>query len=142
PVQSWAAVSFADISAAASGSTSVAPAYSASTADGDLLVLCVVSKHAGTASVPSTPANWTAPPNNSGDSSGGDDTVTGTNDQGATRATMFYRVASGGCCTSGTQSVTITSGNSSDSYMIRLSNATGSWDVATAAGSDNTRGAN
>jgi hypothetical protein len=126
PVQSWAAVAFADISAAASGAGSAAPAYSASTANGDLLVICLAHKYPA-ASTPTTPANWTAP---------------GTNDQGETAATIFYRVASAGCCTSGTETVTITSGNAADAYMVRFTNATGVWDVAAASGGDASRGAN
>ena len=139
PVQSWAAVAFADISAAASGAGSAAPAYSASTANGDLLVICLAHKYPA-ASTPSTPANWTAPANNYG--RGDDGLGTGTNDQGETAATIFYRVASGGCCTSGTETVTITSGNAADAYMVRFTNATGVWDVAAASGGDASRGAN
>jgi hypothetical protein len=133
PVSSWAAVAFGTIGTGGSGTTAPAPAYPASIAAGDLLVLCVVNKYPTNA--PATPAGWTAPSNNTGTGDPGDGPGA---DVGATYATIYTKVATGG--ESGSVTVTITGGNSSYGFIARYTNATGAWLTAAANGGDTTSG--
>ncbi len=120
---------------AASG-VSVSPAYPTSIAAGDLLVLIVGMKPsiANSGSV-ITPVGWTAI--NSLTGAGGYGTTLGA-DTGNTNIFAYYKIAAGG--ESGTLSVTIAANNVSWAQIHRLTNGTGSWDVAGATGSDTSAG--
>lgn len=116
----------------ASGGTSVAPAYPASIAAGDLLVL-VIGMKPSTANGGSvtTPAGWTSVTSLTG--AGGYGVTLGA-DTGNTNVFTFYKVAAG--TESGSLTVTIATNGVSWGQIYRLSNATGSWDIAGATGSD------
>lgn len=119
-----------------SAGTSVAPAYPASIAVGDLLVLIIGMKPstANSGSV-TTPTGWTAITSLTG--AGGYGGALG-GDTGNTNVFTFFRVAPG--VLTGTLAVTIATNNVSWAQMYRLSNATGVWSVAGTTGSDITGG--
>lgn len=118
------------------GGTSVSPAYPASIATNDLLILIIGMKPstANSGSV-TTPTGWTADGSLTG--AGGYGTTLG-GDTGNTNVFAFYKVATG--TESGTLAVTLTTNNISWAQMYRFSNASGSWSVAGATGSDTSAG--
>ncbi len=120
---------------AASG-TSVAPAYPASVASGNLLVLIIGMKpttaNGGTVT---TPSGWTLITSLTG--AGGYGATLGA-DTGNTNIFAYYKVAAGG--ESGSLTVTIGNNNVSWGQIHRLTNATGAWSVAGATGSDTSAG--
>ena len=120
---------------AASG-TSVSPAYPASIAAGDLLILLVGMKPstANSGSV-TTPSGWTSVASLTG--AGGYGATLGA-DTGNTNVWAFSKVADG--TESGTLAVSVATNNVSWMTIHRLSNATGVWDVAGATGSDTSAG--
>ncbi len=121
----------------AGGGATVAPAYPASIAAGDLLVLIVGMKPstANSGSV-TTPAGWIPIVSLTG-AGGYGGTLAG--DTGNTNVFTFYKVAVGG--EAGTLAVSLTTNNVSWAQMYRLSNATMGWSVAGTTGSDATGGA-
>lgn len=110
------------------GSTSVAARYPEHEVD-DLLVLFVANRY--DTATPATPSGWTS----LGTYSGG----AGTNgaDAGTARVTAFYKQAT--TQYTGTQSVTVTGGNTNIAQMISVrKDAVDSWDIASDGGADNT----
>lgn len=112
--------------------TSISPAYPTGVVANDLLVLTIGMKPsvANGGSV-TTPAGWT--PIISLTGAGGYATTLGA-DTGNTNVFSFYKVAVGG--ETGSLAVTIATNNVSWARMHRISNATGSWSVVGATGSD------
>ena len=119
----------------ATGGTSVTPAYPASIAAGDLLVLIIGMKpSAANGGSVTTPTGWT--PITSLTGAGGYGTTLGA-DTGNTNVFTFYKVAAG--TESGTLSITLATNNVSWAQMYRFS-GTGTWDVAGTTGSDTAAG--
>jgi hypothetical protein len=120
----------------AAGGTSVAPAYPASIAAGDLLVLIIGMKPstANSGSV-TTPDGWTAITNGSLTGAGGYGTTLG-GDTGNTNVFTYYKVAAG--TETGSLTVTIATNNVSWAQMYRFSTSltTMVWSVAGATGTD------
>jgi hypothetical protein len=117
------AIAFGSISAAtADGTTSLSVAYPSGISAGDLLLLCVVNKWVAFPTSPGSP--WTSVHSDSagaGANSG--------SDSGTCVATMWQTVATGS--ESGSVSVTITSGNSAQGFIVRVTRSAGSgWDLA------------
>jgi hypothetical protein len=120
--------------AAVVGTTSLTVPYPTGIRAGDLLVLAVANKYQP--NTPSTPAGWTLPANGQGTGGSGTDTAA---DQGTVYATVFVKVATGS--ESGSQTVTINSGNSAVGRMLLVRGWGGAtWDYAATNGSDNTPG--
>jgi hypothetical protein len=116
---------------AAAGTTSLAVPYPSGIRAGDLLVLSVANKYQ--TYTPTTPAGWTLPANGQGTGGSGAEGV----DQGTVYATAFVKVATG--TETGSQTVTITSGNSAVGRMLLVRGWGGAtWDYAATNGSDNT----
>lgn len=114
----------------AAGSTSVAPAYPENE-PGDLLLL-ITGNRDSTVS-PSTPASWTLLDGTTGGSG-----VFGA-DAGNARAMAYSRIVTGSAPLTGTQSVTITSGNTSIGYICAVHrDGAYSWTTDVDTGSDNT----
>ena len=114
------------------GTTSVAPAYPDHDY-GDMLILVVASRGT-TDPTPTTPANWTL----IGSSyNGGAGTFAA--DAGNARITTYYREAT--TRLTGTQSVTITGGNTAIGQIVSLNrdNAEG-WTIGSGGGTDTTAG--
>lgn len=124
------------IAYSASGGTTVSPAYPSPVSANDLLVLIVGMKPstANSGSV-TTPPGWTADGSLTG--AGGYGTTLD-RDTGNTNIFAFYRVATG--TETGSLSVAIATNNVSWAQIYRFTNATGSWSVAGATGSDTTAG--
>lgn len=122
------------IAYSASAGTSVSPAYPASIAANNLLVLIIGMKPsvANGGSV-TTPAGWTAVPSGSLTGAGGYSTTLGA-DTGNTNVFTYYKVAAG--TETGSLAVTIASNGVSWAQMYRYTNASGSWSVAGTTGSD------
>lgn len=119
----------------AAGGTSVAPAYPASIAAGDLLVL-IVGMKPGTANTGAvtTPTGWNAIVSITG--AGGYGTTLGA-DKGNTNLFTYYKVAGG--TESGTLDVTINVNGANGvawAQITRHTKTTGEWSVAGATGSD------
>ncbi|MEK7520385.1 MAG: fibronectin type III domain-containing protein [Patescibacteria group bacterium] len=121
-----------------SGGTSVSPAYPASIAANNLLMLVIGMKPsvANGGSV-TTPSGWTAVPSGSLTGAGGYGVTLGA-DTGNTNVFTYYKVAAG--TESGTLAVTIASNGVSWAQMYRYTNASGSWSVAGTTGSDTSAG--
>lgn len=124
-------LSFNNSGAVAAGTTSLSIPYPTGIAEGDLLVLCIGNKHSTTS--PTTPADWTALPNNQTSGAVGANTA----DAGSTVATVLLKEADG--TETGNVSVSIPSGNASLGRIFRYSKASNtSWSFITTYGSDNT----
>lgn len=120
----------------ASGGTSVSPAYPASIAAGDLLLLVVGQKpSAANGGSCSTPAGWTPVASLTG--AGGYGTTLGA-DTGNTNLYAFAKVAVGG--ESGSLAVTVGTNGVCWARIMRVTNPSGVWDVAGASGSDTSAG--
>ena len=109
-------ISYHAYGTSAVGSTSVAPAYPVVSA-GDMLLLFVATKPAS--ATISTPSGWTALASASG-TTGSDGA-----DTGPTKMAVFWKIATGS--ESGTQSVSISSGNSSQAYIVSYTKTLGYW---------------
>ena len=121
----------------AAGGTTVAPAYPASTAAGDLLVLIIGMKPstANSGSV-TTPDGWSSIISITGAGGYGNALAA---DTGNTNLFTYYKVADG--TESGSLTVTIATNNISWAQIYRFStNATKSWSVVGATGEDVTQG--
>lgn len=123
------AASYVAFGAVASGQTSVAPAYPSGVAAGDLVTMIVVNKPDTV--TPTTPTGWTRLYTGTGGtgSLGG-----GT---GLVRGTVFVREATG--TLTGSQTVTVTSGDSASASMVlwrKLS--TENWVYAASSGNRST----
>ncbi len=120
----------------ASGGTTVAPAYPASIASGNQLILIIGMKpNTANGGSVTTPSGWTLVTSLTG--AGGYGTTLGA-DTGNTNIFVYSKTATGS--ESGTLTVTIASNGVSWARMMRLSNANGLWDVAGTTGSDTTAG--
>lgn len=120
----------------ASGGTSVSPAYPASIAAGDLLLLIVGQKpSAANGGSCSTPSGWTALTPITG--AGGYGATLGA-DTGNTNLYGFWKEAAGS--ESGSLAVTVGANNVCWAAILRLSNDSGRWSVASATGSDTSAG--
>lgn len=124
------AISFVNAGAAASGSTSAAPAWPASPVLGNIAILTVANKYP--ANGPDTPAGFTL----AGQFTGGAG-ASGV-DSGNVYITVFYKVLDG--TETGTVTVSVTSGNSMRARIFQYTNGTGAWSVAIAGGGDNSAG--
>ncbi len=114
----------------AAGGTSVAPVYPENE-PGDLLLLIVGTRNSTVS--PSTPANWT----NIANYTGGVGTFG--SDAGNAKVQAFYRVPT--TVLTGTQSVTITSGNTSAGQICAIHrDGVYNWSIDNDGGSDNTAG--
>lgn len=120
----------------ASGTTSITPGYPANISTGQFLLLAVVNKYP--ANGPATPAGWTflaAAQASGGSGAAGVDT-------GNVFITVFYKVSDG--TETGTETVTIASGNSSYGKIFRYSGAANGdpipVQVTAVNGTDNTAG--
>jgi MSHA biogenesis protein MshQ len=116
------------------GGTTVSPAYPASIAAGDMLVVIVGQKPQSvtTGGTADTPSGWAALTAATG-ATGGYETDT-TADAGNTNLFAFYLEAAGG--ESGTLDVTLGTNNVAWAVMHRLSKDTGTWDLANVNGGD------
>ena len=113
------------------GTTSVAVPYPEHNI-GDRLFLFVANRY--TTSTPTTPANWTLISNNYTGSAGTDGT-----DAGSARVSVYYRDVSSNL--TGTQSVTVTSGNVSVGQIIAVhKDDVISWVMDNTGGGDSTAG--
>lgn len=126
------ATTFGASGTVAYGSTSVAPTYPAGITAGDMLLLVVATKPAS--ATINTPSGWSA---------SADATATGTFgtngvDAGPTKITVLIKVATGS--ESGSQSVSITSGNASWGVIYRISSTNGTFDGGTKGGEDTSSG--
>lgn len=122
-------ISLVGAGAAVTGSTALTPAYPTN-AVGDRLILWVTSKPFG--STVATPSGWTLL------GSGTNGTTAAANDAGSMFITAFYRDVT--TVLSGTQAVTVTSGDSSLG-VIQSWRTDGSWSAPVwAIGSDTTSG--
>ncbi|MEN9558704.1 MAG: hypothetical protein RL141_1073 [Candidatus Parcubacteria bacterium] len=133
--QAEAAITFQSSGAVVvSGITTIAPAYPASVAAGDLLVLMIGMKPstANSGSV-TTPEGWTAVSGGSLTGAGGYATTLGA-DTGNTNVFSYFKVAEGN--ETGSLLVRLTTNNVSWAQMHRVSNATQDWSVAGTTGSD------
>lgn len=120
----------------ASGGTSVSPAYPASIAAYDLLILTIGMKpSAANGGSVTTPGGWTPIVSLTG--AGGYGTTLGA-DTGNTNVFTFYKVAAG--TETGNLAVTIATNGVSWAQISRLSNASGSWSVTGTTGSDTSAG--
>jgi hypothetical protein len=119
-------IAFGSISAAtADGTTLLSVDYPSGISAGDLLLLCIVSKWTATATAPGSP--WTIEQTRiagAGSDAG--------SDSGNCRAVVYQTVATGS--ESGSVSITITSGNVAQGFIVRLTRSAGSgWDLASTA---------
>ncbi len=133
--QAEAAITFQSAGAVAVSSiTTIAPAYPASVAQGDLLVLIIGMKPstANSGSV-TTPEGWTAVSGGSLTGAGGYATTLGA-DTGNTNVFSYFKVAEGN--ETGSLLVRLTTVNVAWAQMSRISNATQDWSVAGTTGSD------
>jgi hypothetical protein len=120
--------------AADTGTTSLSLAYPVTgLAAGDIFLLCIACKKAV---YPSTPSGWTLITGAQGTNAGNGD---GSVDQGYGRVSVYYKIAVG--TESGSQAVTITSGNSCAGLIIRY-RATRPVLFAASVGADDTTGSN
>lgn len=121
------ALAYVDKGTLAAGTTSVAPTYQTITA-GNLVVLVVTGKYPS--NFPSTPSGFThvnTASSNLGEAAGAD--------AGDVWASVYTKIGTGG--ESGTQSVTITSGNSALGQIFQVSCAGGqTFQIASAVGRD------
>ena len=117
--------------------TSIDPAYPASVAAGDLLILIIGMKPsvANSGSV-TAPEGWTLITSLTG--AGGYGTTLGA-DTGNTNVFAYYKVAEGN--ETGSLRVRLTTNSIAWAQMYRLTNATQDWSVAGTTGSDTTGGA-
>lgn len=109
------AVSFGTIGATSDGTTSIATAYPASIAANDLLLYFAASKFAGTTH--SDPSGFTLLVN---ETAGVGSNIA---DSGSVVASMWRKIATGS--ESGTESVTVTSGNVAQGIIARLTRSGG-----------------
>lgn len=142
PKKAEAAITYQSAGAlaySAAGGTTVAPAYPATPAAGDLFVM-IIGMKPGTANTGAvtTPAGWTPIVSLTG--AGGYGATLGA-DTGNTNLFTFYKVAAGGETGSLTVTVNVNGANGiAWAQMYRVSNTTKVWDVAGATGSDTTAG--
>jgi hypothetical protein len=116
------------------GTTSLSLAYPVTgLAAGDIFLLCVACKKAV---YPSTPLGWTLITGAQGTNAGNGD---GSVDQGYGRVSVYYKIAVG--TESGSQAVTITSGNSAIGVIVRY-RSTRPVLFAASVGADDTTGSN
>jgi hypothetical protein len=114
----------------------ISPSYPSSVASGNLVVLIIGQKPslANTGTV-ITPEGWT--PITSLTGAGGYGTTLGV-DTGNTNVYAYYRIATSSL--SGTVPIVLSNNNVAWAQIFRLTNATGSWNLAGATGSDVTAG--
>ena len=95
----------------------------------------VLNKH-GSDTVTSAPSGWSTPAGNTVSGGAGTD---GLDDEGTVRVTTYYKIADG---TEGgtTVNISVSGTNVLAAHVLQYANATGSWDVACASGSQNTGG--
>jgi hypothetical protein len=116
--------------------TSIDPAYPASVAAGDLLILIIGMKpSAANSGSVATPESWTLITSATGQ--GGYGATLG-GDTGNTNVFAYYKVAEGN--ETGSLRVRLTTNNISWAQMYRLTNATQDWSIAGTTGSDTTAG--
>lgn len=123
-----ATVTYGSIGAAVGQISSVAVAYPAGIAAGDMLLLCVANKYPTNG--PATPSGFTTIVDGQGTGGAG---AAGP-DSGDTYATVFQREADGG--ESGTVTVTVTSGDCLYCAMVRFTKSAGTWSIAACNGGD------
>jgi hypothetical protein len=127
-------ISFVDDSAWVYGTTSVAPAYPTGLQEGDIVFMYVHSKLS--TNTPTTPANWSLANNiiiGSGTNGAG---------TGPTLVSVYHRTVPSGGLT-GTQTVSITSGNSAMAIMVAYRSTAGAfslWSVSGPQGSSSASG--
>lgn len=120
------------IAYSAANGTTVAPAYPAAIAAGDLLVMIIGMKpNVANGGSVTTPSGWTALASLTG--AGGFGTTL-TADLGNTNVFSFYTIAAGG--ETGNLTVDVAANNVSWAQMYRYSKTTGEWSVAGATGAD------
>jgi hypothetical protein len=117
-------IAFGTIGTIGTGSTTVSAGLPASLANGDIVLLFVITKP-DTATI-NTPTDWTLAVNVAG---GGGTTGNGL---GPTRQAVFYRIKDASW--SSLPAVSITSGNSSAAVALRYTKTQGVWEVAAASG--------
>jgi hypothetical protein len=125
-------VSYSAQGTVGSGTTTAAPTYPAGIVNGQLLLLLVANKYPPNG--PSTgvpPTGFTFPPNGRGEADTGDGPA---EDAGATYATAYYKIADG--TETGSETVTVTGGNSTLAIILLYTKSDGTWDVAAANGGD------
>jgi MSHA biogenesis protein MshQ len=105
--------------------------YPASIAAGDLLVICFGNKYPTNG--PATPADWTLVTGGQGTGGAGAPGV----DSGDVYATVFVTVATGS--ESGSQTVSVASGNSSTAFMARYTKTAATWAYAASNGAENSQ---
>jgi len=125
-------IAFGAAGAVAPGTTSLSIAYPTGITAGQMLLMFISNKYPTNG--PSLPAGWSAPANNQFSRGGGTPGV----DTGDMYITLFYKIADG--TETGSQSVTVTSGNSCLGVIMRYTKTTGGWQIACAGGSDNVAG--
>jgi hypothetical protein len=121
-------VSYGSIGTAGSGITSAAPGYPAGIAAGDLLVLVVANKYPNDG--PAETAGFTFVSNGQGLGGAG---APGP-DSGDCYATVLTKEATGS--ESGTETITVSSGNSTAAFIARFTKSGGSWSIAACNGGD------
>jgi hypothetical protein len=127
------AIAIAGSGVAAVGTTSLAIAYPATPASGDLLVIFICNKYP--TNTPSQPSGFTTPANNQFSGGAG---AAGA-DSGNVYVTTYTRISDG--TETGSITVTVTGGNTCIGRMWRLSKAANKiWDIACAGGADNSAG--